>query len=278
MDATAIKAMMSEIAPVVREYVEGATAPLIERNAELEALCKSLSDRLETLEARELPAPAEIDMNAITAEIDGKVANSVAAAFVTLPVPQDGKSVDMAEVKALVDEAVSTLTPAEPIEPDMDALKEHVEATVKSAVAALPVPKDGEPGQDGLGLANALIDRDGCLVVTFTDGSDKNLGMVVGKDGENGNDGHTFTLDDFDIEPVDERTIKMGFTYGEVKHSFELEFPVPIYRGVWKEGERYERADMVTWGGDLWHAERATSQKPATDDWKLAVRKGRDAK
>lgn len=161
---------------------------------------------------------------------------------------------------------------------DAEGVAGIVKAEVAESLAGLPAPEKGEPGRDGLGLANALIDRDGCLVVTFTDGSDKNLGLVVGKDGENGKDGETFTLDDFDIEPLDERTIKLKFAKGEVVHSFELAFPVPVYRGVFKDGESYERGDMVTWGGDLWHAERATSQKPATDDWRLAVRKGRDAK
>jgi len=278
-DAALIKAAVAGIVPELRDQFRAEIAPIRDENETLRAENKALAERVAILEAREISAPADIDMDAITAEIDSKVANSVAAAFVTLPVPQDGKSVDMAEVKALVDEAVSTLTPAEPIEPDMDGLKEHVEATVKSAVAALPVPKDGEPGQDGLGLANALIDRDGCLVVTFTDGSDKNLGMVVGKDGENGNDGHTFTLDDFDIEPVDERTIKMGFTYGEVKHSFELAIPAMIYRGVWREDGVYDRGDTATWGGSLWHCDKdGCTTKPDAGDWTLAAKRGRDGR
>lgn len=232
--------------------------------------------------------PGEVDMVAVAAMIEAAVVAEVAA----LP-PVEPLAPDMNAVREIVDEltqqavseqlpeAVKAIPAPEKGDPgrdvDMDEVASLIEQSVKSAVDALPAPKDGEPGKDGLGLANALIDREGCLVVTFTDGSDKNLGRVVGKDGDPGKDGHTFTLDDFDIEPIDERTIRMGFTHGDVKHSFELEFPVPVYRGVWKEGQ-YDRGDMVTWGGDLWHAERATSQKPATDDWRLAVRKGRDAK
>lgn len=266
MDASTIKAMMGEIAPVIREFVTSATAPLVAENAALAAENKALAERIAALESREMPEaikgdPGEVDMDAVREIVDEMTQQAVGEQLA---------------------EAVKALPPPEKGEPgrdvDMEEVGQRIEAAVKSAVEALPAPKDGEPGKDGLGLASAFIDRDGCLVVTFTDGSDKNLGLVVGKDGENGKDGETFTLDDFDIEPLDERTIKMGFTRGEVMHSFELEFPVPVYRGVWKEGESYDRADMVTWGGDLWHAERATSQKPATDDWKLAVRKGRDAK
>jgi hypothetical protein len=46
--------------------------------------------------------------------------------------------------------------------------------------------KDGADGKDGVGLAGALIDRDGSLVVTLTNGEVKSLGSVVGKDGADG--------------------------------------------------------------------------------------------
>jgi hypothetical protein len=44
-----------------------------------------------------------------------------------------------------------------------------------------PVGEQGVPGKDGVGLANALIDRNGELVVTLTDGTTKNLGSVVSR-------------------------------------------------------------------------------------------------
>jgi hypothetical protein len=47
----------------------------------------------------------------------------------------------------------------------------------------------GEPGRDGVGLAGALIDRSGVLVLTLTDGTTRDLGMVVGKDGADGAQG-----------------------------------------------------------------------------------------
>ena len=42
-------------------------------------------------------------------------------------------------------------------------------------------PQDGKPG---VGIADALIDNGGALVLTLTDGRALNLGRVVGKDGE----------------------------------------------------------------------------------------------
>ena len=49
--------------------------------------------------------------------------------------------------------------------------------------------KDGEKGMDGAGIADLLIDRDGNLTATFTDGRMKSLGVVTGRDGSPGQDG-----------------------------------------------------------------------------------------
>lgn len=46
------------------------------------------------------------------------------------------------------------------------------------------------------------------------------------------------------------------------------------YRGVWKEGQPYGTGSMVTHEGSVWHANRATMQRPGAG----AVRRGRDAK
>src|SRR3546814_10889118 len=101
-------------------------------------------------EKRELPSLEGI----VTAETaKSLVTDAVATAIAEIPVPQDGKSIDPADVQAMVDKAV----------------------------AALPAP---EKGDKGLGVKDLLIDREGQLVATFDDGSTKALGRVVGKDGE----------------------------------------------------------------------------------------------
>lgn len=141
---------------------------------------------------------------------------------------------------------------------------------------------DGAPGKDGAdgrGVKDLLIDREGSLIATMDDGATKNLGPIIGKDGAPGKDGRDgFSLDDFDCEAIDERTIRLKFVRGEEAHSYELTFPVPVYRDVYKEGSEYERGDMVTWGGALWHCDAPTKDKPGTDNWTLAVKKGRDGK
>lgn len=174
---------------------------------------------------------------------------------------------------------------------------------------ARPAPKQGEPGKpgesikgdSGVGVAGALIDRSGVLVLTLSDGTTRDLGLVVGKDaepvdvaalerrideqvaalpkpkdGENG-----FSLDDFDVNVADDgRTIVMSFDQGEKRFEAEMKFPVVLYRGVFKEGEEYSAGDSATWGGSLWIAGRDTKAKPDSPDsgWRLAVKKGRDGK
>jgi integrin beta 3 len=234
---------LDDIAEVVATAVREATTPLIAR--------------IDALEKRELVLPEKGEPGEPGPQGE----------------PGPAGEVDMERVKALIDEAVAALPPAEKGEPG-----EPGEPGEKGADG-----RDGADGMDGAGLADALIDKDGHLVLTMTDGRTKSLGVVMGQDGRDGMDGapgETFTLDDFDIVPLDERTIKMGFTKGDVMHSFELAFPVPVYRGVFRDTETYERGDMTTWAGSLWHCDEPKGLKPGVADsgWTLAVKAGRAGK
>ena len=46
--------------------------------------------------------------------------------------------------------------------------------------------RDGKNGTDGRGIAEATVNEDGELVITFTDGAPQNLGRVTGADGKDG--------------------------------------------------------------------------------------------
>ena len=48
---------------------------------------------------------------------------------------------------------------------------------------------DGTDGVDGIGIADAVINEDGELVLTYTNGETVNLGVIVGADGQDGQDG-----------------------------------------------------------------------------------------
>jgi hypothetical protein len=51
------------------------------------------------------------------------------------------------------------------------------------------------------------------------------------------------------------------------------------YRGVYEDGQAYQIGDACTSGGSMWRAQASTTFKPGqSTDWKLVVRKGRDAR
>lgn len=134
---------------------------------------------------------------------------------------------------------------------------------------------DGRDGKDGAGIADLLRDHEGNLVATFTDGRLKNLGPIQGKDGRDG-----FGFDDLDACVLeDDRTVELSFRRGEEEKSFTFKWPTVIDRGVWKQGQVYNPGDAVTWAGSLWIAQKETTAKPdGGEDWRLAVKRGRDGK
>jgi hypothetical protein len=143
--------------------------------------------------------------------------------------------------------------------------------------------KDGEPGRDGVGVASALIDRAGNLVITCSNGATCELGAVVGKNGDPGRDGRDgFSLSNFDATLMDDgRTVLFSFEGADQSFAVELAIPAMIYRGVWREDQAYERGDTVTWAGSLWHCDADdTSEKPDGSEkhWTLAAKRGRDGK
>ena len=199
---------------------------------------------------------------------------AVAAAFAALPAPVDGKSVTVADVEpiiaAAVASAVATLpTPAEGKSVTVADVEPIIASAIERAVAALPVAKDG------VGLAGAMIDRTGGLVVTLSDGKLCELGRVEGKNGEPG-----LGFDDMSIEQTGERQATLKFVRGEQVKTFDLTVPAVIDRGVFKEGQAYTLGDAVTFGGSLWIAQKDTGDKPDGPDtgWRLAVKKGRDGR
>lgn len=67
------------------------------------------------------------------------------------------------------------------------------------------------------------------------------------------------------------------FSDGE-ERVFERRTEEVIYRGVFRDGETYERGDAATYAGSYWIAQRtpATDLPGTSDHWRLAVKRGRD--
>ena len=149
----------------------------------------------------------------------------------------------------------------------------------------------GAAGKDGVGVAGAMLSKDGTLVLTLSDGTLRELGIVVGKDGApgergadglNGKDGLGF--EDIAVEHDGERGFTFKFMRGDQVKTFgRFTIPCVIYRGIWQDGQSYEKGDSVTFGGSQWIAKDATSAKPGeaaaeSRAWQLAVKVGRDGK
>jgi integrin beta 3 len=111
---------------------------------------------------------------------------------------------------------------------------------------------------------------------------EKGLDGRDGKDGRDGVDG--FGFDDLEVLYDGERSFTWRFTKGErVKDFGPFVMPVPIHRGVFKEGQTYARGDCVTFGGSTFIAKSATAMKPeelgdGARDWMLSTKRGRDGK
>lgn len=255
------KAFGKEIVAVVKGFVADELKPIVKRLDDLEQQLKSL------------PTPK-----------DGKDADPETVAEIVKGQVQS----DLAEIRATI-EAWSTP------EPDLEIIRGVVETAVSEAISAIPVPKDGKDGRDGVdgkdglpgergekgecgvGVAGAFIERDGSLAVTLSNGEVKNLGQVCGKDGAAGQDGKDgIGFDDLDL--VEEPSgLSLKFIKGDIVKSFPL--PVVIDRGVFRDGQTYQKGSGVTWGGRYWIAQETTSDKPdGGKSWRLAVNKGRDGK
>jgi integrin beta 3 len=256
------KALAEATAAIVKQHVEAATAPLLARIAALEEAKADTPDfvamvagEVSKLHIPAAPEPIAPDMDAIGELVERAVSERVKA----IPAPKDGTSITLDDVRPLIEEGVA------------------------KAVAEIPVPTNGEPGKDGAGIADLVIDRTGGLVATFTDGRMKELGQVVGKDGQDGEPGkdgqHGMGPEDIGLTLMEDgRTLRFSFDKGDTEYAFQIPFPVMIYRGVWQDGQAYEEGDTVTWGGSLWHANKGTAGKPDGGDWTLCAKKGRDGK
>ena len=126
----------------------------------------------------------------------------------------------------------------------------------------------GEKGERGEGVRDAIIDNAGNLILTFTDGSTKSLGRVVGE-----------SFSDFSMEYLpDTHEIAMRATCAGVTKS--LRYPAGGIRalGYWREGKAAKAGEAVSLGGCLYIARKDTKAKPTYDhpDWFLAVQRGRD--
>lgn len=156
--------------------------------------------------------------------------------------------------------------------------------------------KDGEKGldgKDGLGLAGMMINQKGELVATLSDGTVKEIGRVgvdpveierlVAEKTANIKDGKDGVGYDDLVEILEEdgRTITRRYMKGDqVVKEYKHKFPVILDAGIYDRSKSYDRGDAVSYEGSMWVSKRDSNVSlPGTNaDWRLAVKRGRDAK
>ena len=294
--------------------IREAISPLVKRIDQLEQLLQNQVDvpaeiqRAVNAAVAELPAPRD-GKDAPAVDVEALVKTALAR----IPVPQDGKQGEPGlngkdappvDTEALVKAVLAQVRiPADgkpgeqgpPGEKGQDAGPVDTVEVIKAVLAQIPKPadgKDGAPGKDGKdgingergekgadghGVAGAMIDRDGALQLTLSNGEVKNLGPVVGKDGADGADG--LSLDGFEMEYLPESheiTVK-ATAAGRAK---EVRYPAGGIRpgGYWRDGTKAQAGEAWVHDGSLYIAKNATSAKPESNsqDWIIAARKGRD--
>lgn len=105
---------------------------------------------------RDIPSPQTTDVDR-----EFVIAAAKAAAMDALSgirPPQDGKSVDIAEIRSMVDLAVLALPSPKDGQNGKDADPVDVASVARMAAAMVPIPKDGQPGQPGRDADPAAID------------------------------------------------------------------------------------------------------------------------
>jgi integrin beta 3 len=101
---------------------------------------------------------------------------------------------------------------------------------------------------------------------------------VNGLNGKDGKDGLGF--EDLNVIQTDERNLVFKFARDGKTKEFPLTFPVLIDKGVFKPESAYSKGDGVTYAGSFWICQKdQPGSKPGEDgSWRLAVKRGRDAK
>lgn len=210
---------------------------------------------------------------------------------------KDGISPDVTEVAALIMKSIQLPKDGKDGRDGTDGQSVDVQEVVReldaqgivdAVVARIPIPKDGlngKDGKDGVGVAGAIIDRNGQLVITKSDGSVQDLGIVVGRDGAQGAPGKDgipgrdgFGFDD--MESIEDN-LRFGHRFrrgDDVKEFWWNKATLADFdHEIWKSGMTYPRGAVVTTGGSLFICKKQTNEKPGlSKDWRLAVKCGRN--
>lgn len=239
----------------VQSLIAKHTGDLNRQIESLTALNQSLEERLKHLEQRE-PAPA-FDPSPIYEQIE----SLKGGLSVTLP--------ELPDFESIVKDALAGIDPGDSI----TSLEKQV-AVLEARVDSIKLP-DVVHGKDGVGIESAKINHDGELLLKLTNGETLQLGKVQGSDGKD-----ALPISQVKVSYDGERSVILRLGDGEQSIVQELSLPIPIDRGVHRDDQRYVKGDVVTWAGSMWicQVDDPAGKPESSKDWRLAVKRGRDAK
>ncbi len=180
------------------------------------------------------------------------------------------------EIRRSVDTALATVPRGFLVNADGDLVFVRRDGTTE-AVGRVR----GDDGTTPPGVDSFSLDPEGNLIAHMTDGRSLSIGLVRGADGRHGKDGAPgLGFDDMRWEYDGERTMTMIMERDGQRQTQSFYIPVPIDRGIWREGE-YAMGDTVTRDGAVWIAKRTTTAIPgvgADNGWRLAVKSARNGR
>ncbi|MWW06930.1 hypothetical protein [Pseudomonas aeruginosa] len=242
------------------------------KDADMEALKEHLSELVKAI-----PAPS--DGQSVTVEdVAPLIREEVAKAVAEVPPAKDGESVTVDEVRPiladLVGKAVADLPPPAPgKDADMEALRAHLGDLVKG-IQLPTVPTIAEVAATfERRFSDLTLSWERQARETFDKAADR---MPIPKDGRD-----ALPLECFDLAlGEDGRTVTVKMQAGDVVVEKSVKIASVIDRGVFSAEKSYEQGDGTTYGGCYWIAQKdAPAGVPGgSDDWRLAVKKGRDGK
>ncbi|HHM6046666.1 TPA: hypothetical protein ACRMOD_000396 [Pseudomonas aeruginosa] len=242
------------------------------QDADMEALKEHLSELVKSI-----PAPA--DGQSVTVEdVAPLIREEVAKAVAEIPPAKDGESVTVDDVRPiladLVGKAVADLPPPAPgKDADMEALRAHLGDLVKGIQLPTVPTIDEVAATFERRFSDLTLSWERQARETFDKAADR---MPIPKDGRD-----ALPLECFDLAlGEDGRTVTVKMQAGDVVVEKSVKIASVIDRGVFSAEKSYEQGDGTTYGGCYWIAQKdAPAGVPGgSDDWRLAVKKGRDGK
>lgn len=215
----------------------------------------------------------------------------------------------VAEALVPIKEQIKAVTDTLAAMPSIDGLKSEVE-TLVDMIEQLPVPKDGADGKDGAPGKDGVDGKDGAPGQDGRDGEDgkdataieilpaideeksyprgvyatHKGGLWRSHEKTNGMRGWECIVDgvhDIHVDYDGERKCIISIRHSSGPEiTKEMILPIVIDRGVYSPEKQYALNDGVTYAGSFWIAVKNEAQGTpgSSDDFRLAVKKGRDYK